>query len=787
MSVGSALARGAGAIAAWGVRAWDFGRAPNTAGTFAVPGLKRPVTVTRDRWGIPHIEAEDDDSLFFAQGYVHAQDRIWQMDLMRRVATGELAEMFGLLGLPADRFARSLGFRHVAAVEWNAASEWTRKILQSYSDGVNAFLTAESNHLPVEFALVRRRPRPWEPTDSLALAKCMAWNLAFGWFSELVVPQVNEKIGAEHASTLDFSPEPNDAVTAPSEVATLANARFGFPAGGPPGSNAWAIAPAKSSSGAALLASDPHLAPRAPSPWYCNHLRGGAFHVTGGSFPGTPGVLVGHNEHIAWGFTVSYVDAQDLFEERFHPDEPLRYERDGEWATAKSREERIFVKGARTPYVEDMVTTVHGPVVDAISKYAGRSIAIRAAALQPSDDAYGFLKLNAARNWDEFSEAVSHIRAAQLNAVYADVASNIGYRLTGVVPVRREPRVEPRRGWLSEDDWQGEVPFEDRPATFNPSRGFVLSANNRMADDRYPHHLADVWPAEYRAERLHQLLTQDRSFSLDDSRGIQLDVTTVVGLRFAKLAVGAGSKDPDGAFGIGLLRNWDGRMTEDSAAATVYAHSRELLVRRVLAGKLGDDLAWKVMGEGFDAIFSPASELFGTEITTVLRLLESDSDDSFWLEGLGDRGIVMANAVSEAVRSLRRTYGDDPDTWRWGKVHRVSFPHVLGSRPVLAPAFNLGPFPVPGDRDTPRQHGYPPSAPFAATSSNPLYRQIIDVGNWSRSRYIVAPGQSGRVSSPHYRDLVKPWLAGEDLPMLWEKRDVQTHARETLHLVPKSG
>jgi len=371
-------------------------RLPQTEGTLHLPGLEGPVEIIRDRWGVPHIYADTLNDLFFAQGFVHAQDRLWQMEINRRIATGHLSELFGEIALDTDRLTRTFGFRRLAEADLSSTGE-LRDALEAYASGVNAFLDQADGRLPVEFTLLRHQPEPWSPLDSLAWARVMIWNLSHAWASEIVRARLVEKLGPERAAELEIR--------------------------------------------------------------YPEQLN-----VTGVSLPGVPLVMVGHNAHIAWGMTLAFTDCEDLFVEQFHPEDPHQYQFQGEWRDAEVVRESISVKGRATPYTEEVIITHHGPVISDVVGYPTQRLAVQSMALRPCPAIQGWFQLNQARGWDDFVAAMRLIEAPQLNVVYADVDGNIGYWVTGKVPVRaRGQGLVPAPGWNGEYEWVGEIPFEEMP------------------------------------------------------------------------------------------------------------------------------------------------------------------------------------------------------------------------------------------------------------------------------------------------------------------------------------
>jgi penicillin amidase len=764
-------------------------RLPHCNGTLKVPALEAPVDIIRDRWGVPHIYASNMPDVLFAQGFVHAQDRLWQMELNRRLACGRLSELFGEVALNTDRTVRTLGFERLARSEWTNTSTETRDVLMAYAAGINAFLQHPSTRLPIEFKLLRHSPELWQPADILSFSYLMSWQLSPGWYSELVSAMLLEAVGEEHAAELAVRYPPAHPTTLPDGIEfnrltthpSLADPHDPFLRRGQ-GSNAWVLSGAKTPTGKPLLCNDPHLRLTLPGIWYENHLVAGPFNVTGASVPGAPLVTIGHNAHIAWGVTVAFTDGADVFIEQFDPEQPQRYKFRNQWLEAEVIAESIQVKGRVEPHIEPVVITQHGPLISDVLGYPDQRLALNATALRPSPSVTGWLRLNQARNWSEFVQAVEYIEAPPLNIVYADVDGNIGYWVTGKVPIRAhgDGRL-PVTGWSGDSEWTGEVPFADMPHALNPQQGYVVSCNHRIVPDTYPHALGDIWANGYRARRVTEVLAGKEIVTVDDCRGLQLDVTCIPGLELRSCLHGLTTRDPDVQTALNLLHAWDGQLTASSVGGTLYEVTRFILVRNLLEPALGHDLTTHVMGQAFPPLLA-GHEFYGHDTVTVLRLLHQPA--SWWVKQAGGRQAVLIRSLKQAVAWIRQELGSDVHNWQWGNLHRATFIHAMGVKKPLGRVFNRGPWPIGGDTDTPLQTATLPGAPYACNFSAPSYRQIVDLGDWSRSLAIMAPGQSGHLGSQHYDDLIAPWLTGTYHPMLWTRAQVEREAEATLFLHP---
>lgn len=769
---------------------------PQTDGRLYLPGLRDRVTIQRDRWGIPHIQAANRHDLFFAQGVVHAQDRLWQMELNRRAATGTLSALLGPATLDTDRLARTLGFARLARQSWECLSERVRADVLAYTDGVNAYLNSRPP-LPVEFSLLRHTPAPWQPLDTVAYGRLQMWALSNGASGELPLAQLIKAVGEARAAELAPHYPAGNPLTLPGGIEVNALALDGMMGSGTAaflgkggmdgagrGSNGWVISPARSATDHAILCNDMHLPIGTPSLWYFLRLhlpRDGGLAVAGFSQPGLPYVLVGRNAHIAWGATLAYTDCEDLFVEKLHPETPTRYLFAGEWRAAEIIEERIAVRG-QPDHVERVTLTHHGPIVSPVLPCGGQVLALSSTALQAETVFDGFARLNEARNWEDFVSAVSHIHAPALNLLYADVHGNIGHYVSGRVPVRAagDGRV-PAPGWRGDHEWIGFIPFDDMPHALNPAQGYIISANNRIIGDDYPHYLGQIWRNGYRAGRLEQLLTGQAKISLADCRRFHLDVTTLPGQALVAYLDHFDTAQPAAALALRLLRAWDGRLTPDSVGGAVYEVLLAQLARAILEPCLEPAVLNDCLGVGPHPILAPVNEFQGYWTATLLRLLANPN--SAWLPA-DERHAVIERALAATTAELRRRLGNDPAGWQWGRLHRVRFAHALGAQRPLNHLFDQGPYPIGGDGDTVAQAGIRPDAPYDNNAISVSSRHIVEMGgDPANSIAMLAPGQSGHPGSPHYGDLIRPWLAGEYFPMAGREAEV----RHCLTLSPPLG
>ncbi len=768
-------------------------RLPKTDGEIVLSGLLASVEIVRDQWGVPHIYAETIPDLFFAQGFVHAQDRLWQMELNRRTAQGQLSEVFGELALDTDRATRTFGFNRLGRQDWACAENELKDVILAYTAGVNAFIENSDTRLPIEFSLIRHRPQPWRPEDSTSFARLIMWKLSHAWYGEIIRAQLIEVVGEEHAAELEIHYPRDNPVTLPKGIEFNRLDPEGMPYRAPGpflerglGSNAWAVSGNRSATGQPVLCNDMHLPLSQPGLWYFNHLSAETFNVTGVSIPGAPLVQVGHNDRIAWGMTLAFTDAEDLFIEKLDPDNPHRYRFKNEWREAEVRTEMIKVKGRAEPHQEKVVITHHGPIISDVVGFSGQRVVINSMALRPGPSLDGWRLLNRADNWDDFVTAMKRIENTQLNVSYADVEGNIGHWVTGKVPVRSGGDGSiPVPGWAGEYEWEGVVPFEEMPHSLNPETGYIVSCNHRLVPDDYPHYLGNVWMNGYRARRIEAVFDTKDTLSMKDFRALHVDFTCLPGIEFVS-RLGQlnldrlNSDDPDARMALETLRAWDGKLTPESIGGTVYEVTRYFLVRNLLEPGLGEELTIRLIGQGFHPLLLSSHEFYGHDTVTMLRLL--DTPDSWWVRRAGGREAVLGHSLKQAAQWLRKTLGENTDTWQWGNIHRVVFEHALGLKKPLDQVFNRGPFPIGGDTDTPCQTAIAPEDPYDNKAWAPSFRQIVDMGDLSKSVFSFPSGQSGHLGSPHYDDLIEPWLKGDYLPMLWTRGQVEDHARGRLVL-----
>jgi penicillin G amidase len=795
-------------LAAGGLLTWSVRRAfPTTAGRLSLPLLDAPVDVYRDARGIPTIVASSERDLVRAQGFVHAQERFWQMDVARHVGAGRLAELFGPDQLPTDRFLRTVGWERASRAELAALDDADVQVLTDYADGVNAYVrTRPQRALGLEYTVLGLsnggyRPEPWEPVHTLLFLRLMAWDLRGNIDREIEQALLEATYPPEQVADL-FPPYPAGAPRIVPELrpdgalaAALADVAAGLAAveavtGPQPdgaGSNSWVIAGDRTASGAPILANDPHLGLGAPSIWFANGLRcrerGPAcdLDVTGFSLAGVPGVITGHNDRIAWGVTNLGADVMDLYVERIHPDDPTRYEVEGSWVEAELVSETLRSSDGAS---EELLvrSTRHGPIIsgtygplDELEQGEDLAIALRWTALEPTQTVRSIMRLNRARGWEDFRAALADFAVPSQNFVYADVDGNIGYQAPGRIPVRAAGNgTRPAPGWDSTHGWTGWIDYDDLPRSLNPPEGVIVTANQAVEPEGYAHFISDDYDYGHRAARITQLLAEaGDAITVEDVRGMQGDNRDpgVEVLVPALLALDRG--DERVATAQELLAGWDGQMAADSAAAAMYAATfRHTLLRTF------DELPER---------YRPGGRSRWVE---VLRRLLDDPGSTWWDDpataAVEDRDATLAAALADAVDELRERLGDDPSRWRWGSLHTATFRNGTLGQSGIAPIerlFNRGGVGVGGGFSIVNATGWNPQLGYEVVW-HPSFRSVVDLGDLDSYQSVHPPGNSGHAFHRHYSDTIDAWAAGEQHPRPFGLDRIAAEARAHLRLEP---
>jgi penicillin amidase len=773
-----------------GAAAWLYVQRslPQLDGEAIAKGLGAPVEIVRDKEGVPHIFAKSESDAWFAIGYAHAQDRLWQMEFQRRVAQGRLAEFIGEAAFDTDRLMRTLGLARAAERAVANTDAGTRSQLEAYAAGVNAFL-ASDKVLPIEFQVFRITPEPWMPEHSVGWLYVMAWDLSGNWRSELGRLRYAAKLGRDRANEL-IPPYPGDrAAPLPdfkalyAELAPEANSLLAL---SPPteeaiGSNSWVVSGARSETGKPLLANDPHLGLQAPALWYLAHLSWPSANVVGGTLPGLPFVVLGRNDHVAWTMTTTNSDTQDLFVEKVAPGDPGSYLTPKGKAPFEVREEVISVRGEERRI--KVRSTRHGPVLSDAIKNVGKAtpkghvLALAWAALDPGNAAAraGFA-LNRARNRAELLAALRDFHAPHQNVVFATREGHIGFVAPAFVPVRRADNEAmgrvPVPGWLAKYDWQGAMPFEQMPAIHDPPAGRIVTANHKITPPGYRPFLSVDWFLPYRADRIEEMLAARPKHSLDSFGRMQADTVSRLARELLPVALAAKPGKDDGRRAQAMLAQWKGGMAVDAAAPLVFMAWYRELTRLVYADEL-------------DALFK---ESWDQRAGFMIPVMKGERGYERWCDDVRTQAtencaLLAARAFDFAAIDLQKRFGE-PAKWRWGGAHPAASDHrPFGFFPLVAQLFNVSPE-TPGDsftvnvghmtiRDEKR--------PFANKHAASL-RAIYDFADLDRSRFMQSTGQSGNVLSPWYSSFAQRWARVEYITIPTRRESIA--AAHTLVIKP---
>lgn len=724
--------------------------------------MDEPVTVVRDERGVAHIRADTFPGLFFSQGYVHADERLWQMEFNRRVVQGRLSEILGEELVGTDRFLRKLGLSRVAQRVIDKTSAEGQAVMRHYARGVNARIA--EGRLPPEMRILGIRPKPWEPVDIAGVLALMSYDLGTNWqeesirmaLAEVLDPKLFQEIMPPYddwetpAIWRRDQAHPGEEVHhSPMELfdhTALAQIEAFLPK---LGSNSWVVSPDRWAGETALLANDPHLTLGLPSIWFENSLAmNGTIRVNGWSIPGTPGVVIGHNEKIAWGMT-NIGDTQDLFLERRHPEDPHRFLFDDKWYAAKVIKEEIQVKGREQPEIIKVVITRNGPL---ISENPAMSLKWTANHIEASTvDA--IIGMNKAENGDQFRSALAHFTAPVQNIVYADTDGNIGFQTAGLLPIRKKGKgLMPSPGWDAEYGWEGFIPADELPALYNPPQGYIITANHKVTGDDYPYIIAIDDASPYRMMRIEEVLGSSDSLTLRDMMNLQtdwynkhaaerlplwLDLVTEHAERFP------GRYDDVQRRGLSLLSEWvDSPVSEPKQAApAIYAVWYLNVMEDVFRDAMGNSLYHRFIDKGYMAF------------KALDYLLEQQ--ESQWFED--DLGHMLAESYWRTINDIIHMLGPDPETWQWQNLQSVSIDHILGQNRWLRPWFSRGPYPYGGDYEAVGRAAYRLNNPFNVHSAAGL-RFIAVMNPEIEVHAVIAGGQSGHFMADHYDDQIQTWL-----------------------------
>lgn len=766
---------------------------PQLEGSVGVPGLQSQVMVERDRWGVPHIRAASVEDMAEAQGYVLAQDRLWQMDLLRRVGRGQLSEILGPATLDIDKEFRTLNFNRVAEREAAQMEPGARKIMEAYARGVNRFIEQHSTKLPMEFTLLHYKPSPWKVSDTLVISAYMYQTLTNTWHSELhrgvvtakVGPELakdlyNEEAGLDHfvvgdpnvdkngheLSKADPDDDDDDDMDA-DDVLTAKNGVVGTPVIAPTatfgpdftsamaanvrdwlqdgerdvrrmlGSNNWVVSGAHTATGKPLLANDTHLELTIPPIWYELHLTAPGWNVKGFTLPGAPMVVIGHNDRIAWGFTNNGADVMDLYLETFNPANADEYRVNGQWKKADVFDEVIHVKGAADEHFK-VVVTRHGPVV---LRDGDKSYAMRWTALEPGGLMNSYSWLGKAQNWKEFREVLSHVWGPGQNVVYADVDGNIGYTVAARVPIRKKGKGQvPVPGDADDYEWTGYIPFDQMPQSLNPESGFIVTANARVTGPDYKPYLTDDWEEPYRTARIYDLLHDKHDLRPEDMLKVQTDTYSYphVFIREQLVAAAKIAEPKDGRTKklIAEAKEWNGMADADSTAVPFLNFAMYQALSMILETHLGKD-----------------TDLYDWRRLTFLQRILTERPTRWLPAEFKNYDELLIAAADRGVKRLEeRTKDSNPEDWTWKRFNYLDMLHPIGREGILKKLLSLSNEPQSGTDFSPRA---------ASRHHGPSERFVANLADWDQSIVLITAGQSGQPGSEHYKDQFSYWFEGQ--------------------------
>lgn len=769
---------------------------PQLDGSLKVVGLSAPVTVSRDHHGVPTIEAANFEDLFFAQGYVTAQDRLWQMDAMRRFAAGELSEVLGESQLQHDMQQRILGLRAVARRSLELANPRDRSFFEAYARGVTAYIQSRTGRLPIEFRILGYMPKPWTAEDCILMGANMVQNLSHGTYrAALQREKILARLGPELTADLYINSSWHDRLPTKGPVrldepddedrgddSSMTSIPQQFSQAGPgaledlfsvlwPGSNNWVVSGAHTVSGRPLLSNDMHLDHQMPNLWYEAHLRSGNFDVVGVSLPGLPFVIVGHNQRIGWGFTNLDPTVEDLYVESFN--DKGQYLTPQGWRDPEHRREVIHIKG-KADAVADVLITRHGPIISDLIPGERRSLALRWTLYDSLNDP--FFDVDSARNWDEFRHALSTWDSPSQNAVYADVDGHIGYQATGHIPIRATGDGSlPENGSDDAHEWKGYVAFDKLPSIFDPQWGILATANGRITPEKHPYSLSTEWGAPWRTERIYRVLESGKKLAPADMLALQTDVYSgfdrFCAERFVYALDHARNLTPRAAQARDLLRDWDGRMSADSAAATIEVRATRELARLLLEPKLGSTAK-----EGRTDATGLSWRDYRWAMASVWLENVLEKQPKRWLpDGYADYDAVLTAAAEAAVGNPAAP--KKLSEWKWGKASPLYVQHpVLGSLPLIRRWTGPGLVEQSGDGMSVKQVG---------RQFGPSERLTVDFSDFDQSTLNLVTGQSGNFLSPYYMDQWKAWYEGFTFALPFSAQAVEKSKAHRLMLEPE--
>jgi len=767
---------------------------PKTDGEMYLKGIKSEVIIYRDEFGIPYIEAQNEEDLFFALGFVHSQDRLFQMDITRRAGMGRLAEILGSEALEFDIVFRTAGFDKLAKKLYENSSAESKKICQSYVRGINTYIEKNSGNFSIEFDLLNYQPEKWEPYQVYLIARLVAWELNLGWWVDVVYAQLQNKLPQEKLDQLiPGYPEngptiiPSSQVTDGKKILKLSSSekqakntsqileqlksfletniklrKFLGMNESYSGSNSWAVSSKLSKTGKPILANDPHLMYSLPSKWYIVSLNSPSLKVSGVTIPGSPSVVIGKNENIAWGLTNLMVDDCDLFIEKIDST-GLNYYVNNEWKKLNIEFDTIKVKDS-LEVILNIKSTHRGPLIQQSNKFLAQSnfdqaISMKWTGYEMSDELLTFYKINKARDYIEFREALRYFNCPAQNFLCADSRGNIFYKAAGKIPIRKYSNfLFPLDGTTSDNDWSSFLEFNSLPEILNPDQGFIATNNNPPSKD-FINLVGDLWEPSSRAERIYELLKSKKQFSVNDFKEFQNDVLSPYAKNISSHIVnafeGTKIKNKNLEQAVTSFKQWSGDLKKYDPLSAIYSIFMIKLLKNTFLDELGSDLYKQFLFVG------------NVPLRVIHKILNEPYPDSISLfddvstTKIETRNEIIRKSLVETIKELETSLGNDLKKWHWGEIHKVKFHHLFSGKSKLIDEFiNIGPFPIGGDQTTLLNTSFKYYEPFE-NYLGPSMRQIVDLSNIDSSLIIITSGQSGHIGHQNYKDQSLMWLNGE--------------------------
>ncbi len=748
-----------------------------------IAGLTANVKVFRDVHGVPHIIARNKQDLYTAVGYLSAQDRLWQMDLLRRVTQGRLSEIFGKKLVDTDVLLRKLQIPATSRKIYDSIDSETKQILDAYAKGVNAYIQGQKDHLPFEFKVLGYEPEKWQPEQSLYLVGFMSWNLELGYRMEIMLQSIKDKVSPEQFAELlpDYKSQEQYVypsyqfpvkietdtalVAALDNVGRLAPDIFN-------GSNNWVVSGQKSTTGKPIFSNDMHLHLDIPGIWTRMHLMiPGKLNVTGIVLPGEPFVVAGHNEHIAWGMTNVMLDGADFYVETINPKNKSQYKFNGQWQDMIVKKEKIYVKGEKEPVEKTLYFTHRGPIFTSFDDVSVMPVSMRWIGNEPSYEIEALQGLSMAKNWEEFRKAVKGFKSVSQNIAYADVDGNIGIQLTGRLPKRSVPGYLFMPGGTDRYDWKGFVPFDSLPYEYNPSRGFVSSANNKSVDNTYPYYISEWYDLPYRIKRIRQMLTAKDKLSADDFKkmindhhSVQADEIKPILLKHLEQVKGFNEAEQTA---FELLKTWNDNYEVDETAPAIFDETMRQLIKNLVSDEM-PEAVFKMYSKSMLASKYLIANVFYKNNSAWADNVKTDNKEDFHQ--------VIVSSFKNAVEELTSKYGKISQI-HWGDIHRLKLIHPLGKVKLLDWVFDLNrEVNAPGSANTVNPFTYPSAAGFDA-DFGASEKHIFNTVDWNKSYSIIPTGVSGNPASPFYCSQTKDYVNGNIYPDIFSLEKVKKTAK----------